>query len=344
MGGRPRLGDQLTDWIPASESVRAVEAMRRIFDRLGDRSNRARARLRFVAAKIGTDEFKIVFKRELAEVTANGVHAGVVATDHINHQVAPASAVSPLCTRVIPQRQPDFVTLLLSLPLGQIRWPDLLGLAELADRYSAEKCLHATPNQQLIIRSVRESDLAALRAAVMALNPTLLKDGGINRIVACTGAVTCRLGIGRSRGAAVKLAYALDQAGLPDDILTSLDIRINGCTNCCGQHPVGDIGLSGALLRLDGQSVPSYRIHLGARRGEGRTRFGEYVGTIPARVVPEIVVDLLRHYAAHRQCRESLSEFFDRQGKNYFKNLLATHATLSPFAASADQGLQTLSR
>lgn len=336
MGGGPRLADRLTDWIPASDSVRAVEAIRRIFDRLGDRTNRARARLRFVAAKIGADEFKALFHRELAEVIASGVHSCIVSTDHINHQVVSTSAYSPLSTRVIQQRQPGFVALLLSLPLGQIRWQDLLGLADLAERFSTEKCLHATPNQQLVIRSVKESDLTTLRDAIVALNPGLLKDGAINRIVACTGAATCRLGIGRSRGAAVNLAAALEQACLPADILENLDIRINGCANCCGQHPVGDIGLSGALPRQDGQAVPSYRIHLGARRGEGRTRFGEHVGTVPARAVPASLVELLRDYSAKRQGAETLSEFFDRQGKDYFKSLLAGHATLPPYAASPE--------
>ncbi len=323
MGGTPRLGEVLAERIPAGDCVRAVEAVRRLFDRLGDRTNRARARLRFAVARLAPGEFRALFARELAEVTSAGV-------PHLNHDSetypipAPAadetvSAVSGSC--VIPQRQPGWVSVLLAPASGQITSGELLALADLAERFSREKGLRATPAQKLVIPSVVRNDVPVLASELTALNPRFLAPGALSRIVACTGAATCRLGICDSREAARAIAMVLDQAALPADIVNSLDIRLNGCPNCCGQHPVGDIGLSGVRQIRDGQPVFSYRLHLGARRGEGRTRFGELVGTVPSGTLPDLVAAVVRDFVANRQNQESLSDYYDRRGRAYFQAL-----------------------
>jgi sulfite reductase (ferredoxin) len=205
--------------------------------------------------------------------------------------------------------------------LGLVEPRILSGLADLAEHYSAEAALHLTPGQGVLIRSVRESDLPALGAAVRALDPALAAPGALGRIVACTGASTCRLGIGLSRDLARACAEALDRASFPDEILASCEIRINGCPNCCGGHPVGDIGLSGVLQRHEGRPVPSYRIHVAARRGEGRTRFAVPITIVPAEAVPGYIVALLTLYAAQRIPGESFADTFDRLGPEPYAGL-----------------------
>lgn len=335
MGAAPRLADLLVEWIPASDAVRAFEALRRIFDRMGDRTNRARARLRFVAAKVGAAEFAALFKAELATVTAEGIPACPTVTVG----PSPAPRLTPPESRrdasgltVFDQRQPGLVSVSLHPPLGQIGWKTLLGLADLAERYSEACSLTLTPYQSLLIPGVRKTDLPAISTAVKTLDATLINGGALDDIVACTGASTCRLGIGLSRGLARACAAALDRATLPDSLLKDIDIRINGCPNCCGGHPVGDIGLSGALQKHDGKTVPSYRVHLGARRGEGQTRFGTFVGALPAKAVPGFVVAVLSDYVSNRKTDESFADYFDRLGLDFFKALLSTHAVIPPFA------------
>ncbi|MEI6788258.1 MAG: nitrite/sulfite reductase [bacterium] len=314
MGGAPRIADRLVDWIPASDAVRAFEALRRIFDRLGDRTNRARARLRFVAAKLGAEEFAALFKSELESVIRAGIPAcpaGVAVNTAPPNQSPPESRRDASGMTVFDQRQPGLVSVLLQPPLGLLGWQTLLGLADLVERFSTESALHLTPRQEVLIRSVREADLPEVSAAVNALNANLNADSAASRIVACTGAATCRLGIVDSRSLARALAEALDQAGILGEILKAFDIRINGCPNCCGWHPVGDIGLSGALQKHDGQTVPSYRIHLGARRGEGQTRFGSMMGVLPADVVPGYVVSVIQDYASNRTKGQSFADYCD---------------------------------
>jgi len=314
MGGAPRIADRLVDWIPASDAVRAFEALRRIFDRLGDRTNRARARLRFVATKLGAGEFAALFKSELEAVIRDGIPAcpaGVTVNTAPSNHAFPESRRDASGMTVFDQCQPGLMSVLLQPPLGLLGWRTLLGLADLAERYSAESALHLTPRQEVLIRSVHVDDLPEVSAVVHALNANLNANSAASRIVACTGAATCRLGIVDSRILARALAEALDQAGIPGEILKSFDIRINGCPNCCGWHPVGDIGLSGALQKHDGQTVPSFRIHLGARRGEGQTRFGVLMGVLPANAVPGYVVSVIQDYASNRTRGQSFADYVD---------------------------------
>lgn len=323
MGGAPRLGEVLAEHLPAGDCVRAVEAVRRLFDRLGDRTNRARARLRFAAARMAPGEFRALFSRELASVIAAGVPQLIHDSETFqSHDPTPGETVSPaLRSCVTPQRQTGCVSVLLAPAAGQITSGELLGLADLAECFSGEKGLRATPAQKLIIPSVDMNDLPALASELTALNSGFLAPGALSRIVACTGAATCRLGLCHSQEAARAIAASLDRAALPAELLNSLDIRLNGCPNCCGQHPVGDIGLSGVRQNSDGQPVYSYRLHLGARRGEGLTRFGELVGTVPAGGLPELIVAVLRDFANSRQDRESLSDYYDRRGRAFFQAL-----------------------
>ncbi len=323
MGGAPRLGEPLADWIPARDCVRATEAVRRLFDRLGDRTNRARARLRFAVAKLPPNEFRTLFAQEFESLPLPPLN-----TDH--RTLPPLSPLPPLNTEhrtlntlsslpTLPQRQAGLVSLRINLPFGHITGPELELLADLADQYSTARELRATPDQKLLIPSVKEADLPSLTAALAPHAATWLAPGALNRIVACTGAATCRLGICNSQEAARAIAIKLDEASLPGEVMNTLDIRLNGCPNCCGQHPVGDIGLSGVLQKQDGQPVHAYRLHLGARRGEGQTRFSEFIDTIPARSLPSVITELLRDYAANRQGHELLPDYYDRMGKSYFQ-------------------------
>lgn len=326
MGGAPRLGEVLAERIPAGDCVRAVEAVRRLFARLGDRTNRARARLRYAAARMAPGEFRALFTRELEDVTTAGMSPFMCESQAFQIAGSAPGVICqpPLGSSVIPQRQPGLVAIVIAPASGLITSGELLALANLAERFSGEKGLRATPAQKLVIPSVDVKDLRALTSELTAVNAGFLAPGALSRIVACTGAATCRLGICDSREAARAIAAALDQAALPADIVNSLDIRLNGCPNCCGQHPVGDIGLSGVRQIRDGQPGFSYRLHLGARRGEGRTRLGEFVGAVPAGSLPDAVTAVLRDFAANRQDPESLSDYYDRRGRAYFQALAGT--------------------
>jgi len=327
MGMESRVADRLADWLPAGEVIRAAEAVRRLFDRHGDRRNRRAARLRFVLNRMGVDEFRQRFEAELRQVTAAGVPAARELP--VADGAAPAPARPPRHTavarhglRVHPQRQAGLVAVPLHLPLGEITWRELQTLAELVVRFSAEQAVRAMPAQNLLLRDVREADLpelaAALPAAWTAPHP-------LQAFTACAGAATCRLGLCLSRNLVRAAAGALALQPLAPDILQTVDIRVSGCPNACGQHPVGTIGLFGQALRVGARLVPAYRVLLGARTGAGRTRLGVGVATVAARALPAALVSLLHDFQSGRTPDEAFADYFDRRGPAHFEQLLAPH-------------------
>ena len=52
-------------------------------------------------------------------------------------------------------------------------------------------------------------------------------------------------------------------------------VNISGCTNCCGQHHISDIGFFGLERRAHGRAAPGYQMLLGGHVGDMQIEFGE---------------------------------------------------------------------
>lgn len=332
MGAESRVGDRMEEWVPATEVIRIAEAGRRLFDRLGDRKNRRRARLRFAVERLGADAFRGMLRDAVLAATADGVPASEAVPECAGGPLEPPDTVHDLFTPasgfgVLRQRQPGLVAVQVPLPLGQISGATLVALADLAERFSEETMLRATRNQKLLLRFVRRDDLDTLRNELeRTIGADARLPGALDSFTACTGAATCRLGLCLPRGAALACAEALTVAGIDPATLRAVDIRMNGCPNACAQHPVGMIGLFGVAQRTGGRLVPAYRVLLGARHAEGHARLGESVGEVPARLLPGFFVGLLRDFQTQRSSDESFPDYVDRRGMPHFGALLARHA------------------
>ncbi len=187
--------------------------------------------------------------------------------------------------------------------------------------------LRVTQDQHLLLRFVRESDLTALRDELEQVHAVdALQYTALHAFTACTGAATCRLGLCLAQNAARACATALAEAGIDSAVLQAVDIRMNGCANACGQHPVGSIGLFGSAQRVGARLLPAYRVLLGARRSEARVRLGEVIGTVPARALPAFLVDLLRDFQSARLPGETFTNYFERKSKPHFQLILERHA------------------
>ena len=156
MGAESRVADRMEAWVPAAQVVRIAEAVRQLFDRLGDRRNRRRARLRFAVERVGADEFRGMLREAVAAVTADGVPASEYATEIAANPVAPSGDYRGLLTEmagveVLRQRQAGYVAVPLRLPMGQISWQALAALADIAERFSADQLLRATQDQNLLL-------------------------------------------------------------------------------------------------------------------------------------------------------------------------------------------------
>ena len=230
-----------------------------------------------------------------------------------------------------PEQRSDLMTVRLFLPLGDIAADDLAGLGDLAERYSRERAFRTTQDQGILLRSVARTDVSRLAGDLLSRPSIATAFEPIHAFVACAGASTCKLGLCLSRGAASACAKGFGEANLALSVLQSIDIRVSGCPNSCGQHLMGAVGLYGVAQRSEGRLVPSYRVLLGARRGVDAPRFGAEVGTVPARALPSFLTSVLRDFAANRRAGEGLADYVERRRVPYFEKLREPYSRIPTY-------------
>ncbi len=333
MGAYSRLGDLVEEWVPAEDVVRVAEAWRRFFDRHGNRQNKHRARLRFVFDDRGPEACREECRGLLAGLKAEGVPdalptppGGISSNDWKKDGWIFQWLEN---VRVIPQRQDSLVVVPVFLPLGIVGSADAHKLADIAARFSAG--LRTTPEQNVLLCNVVRADVPKLAAALKELSFDGLTWRPLNHFVTCAGAATCRLGLCLSRNASVACAQSLEEAGIGASTMKGLDVRINGCSNACGQSPIGTIGLAGVAHRVGNHIAPAYRVLLGGRRGETAARLAEPAGLIPARMLGKALSALLTDFERQRRSDEAFADFCDRESPGHFKELLAPFEEFPPY-------------
>ena len=352
LGAAPRIAHLLREFVPMDDLIPSIEAVIKVFDNLGNRKNRSKARMKFVIEKLGFDEFKRRWEAAYEEMFgAKPAHPPMNLLPHADPAplIMPAKnggngngngngngghpeGTSPFATwrrtNVVKQRQDGFSAAVLRLPTGDITAGQMLVVADLAERYSNGN-VRTTIGQNLIIRWVADEQLEAFHEELAAHG---LAQPGANKtedIVACPGTDTCGLGITSSKGVARALAEVFPPGQVPED-LKGTTIHISGCHNSCAQHHISTIGLHGVGKRVGDHIAPVYELHLGGRVN-GTAEVGHMTIKLPAKNVPAAVSHLLDVYRRDRQEGESLHTFLKRAGKNALKEELIGHSILPSF-------------
>jgi sulfite reductase (ferredoxin) len=330
MGGKSRVSTLLHDFVPATDALDIAEAIKRVFDKNGDRKNKHLARLRFLVERIGMDGFRELYEKELAEVRAS--NPPPVALRPCPRRECGAASLPPKGTpafvrwfqhNVSAQKKPGFFIVRIPLELGDLPSALAIGLAEIVDAHG-DSALHITQSQNAALRWIAGSELDGLFNRLDGLGLAEPQPAVLQNLVSCAGASTCRLGICLSRGLAGAVRRELTGSEVDLENLGDLSVHISGCPNSCGRHPVGNIGLSGAARRIDGKLVPYYAVQLGGRLTEGKTRFGANVGAVPARNAPGFIAGLLGAWQASADATD-FHAFIDNDGKQIAKDLVERH-------------------
>jgi sulfite reductase beta subunit-like hemoprotein len=239
-------------------------------------------------------------------------------------------------TNVRPQRQAGYALVTATVPLGDLTAGQFRVLAALARAYS-EGAVRVTPEQNLVFRWVRESEVDALYRRLAAAGLGRPGAGTIADVTSCPGAESCRLAVTRSRGVGRALIEYLDahpelEAAAPD-----LDVKISGCPNGCGQHHVAAIGLQGSVRKVGGRAAPQYFILVGGGLdGDAGATFGRLAAKVPVRRVAEALGRLVALYRAEAAPGEAAPAFFRRVPVARVAAALADLAALDPADARAE--------
>lgn len=334
LGAVPHQAKVLAEFLPANEILPYTQAIARVFARLGEKKNRNRARIKFLVAKMGIEEFRQLVEKERAALPYDARWDNIVdeaaaykespynAAMVLNGQARPDGFDTWFNTNVYRQRQQGYATVTVRLPLGDLSSVQALQLADIAREYVGEH-MRLTVEQNIVLRWVSEADLPRLYTA--------LKDAGLGKagaesiadITACPGTDTCKLGIAASRGLAGTLIRRLDEKfeTLPKEV-KKLRIKISGCFNSCGQHHVADIGFYGNSRKVGNYKVPHFQVVLGGKWRENAGSFGLAMGAVPSKLIPDVLETITNTFVADKESDESFQDWVTRLGKKQVKEII----------------------
>jgi sulfite reductase beta subunit-like hemoprotein len=331
LGSQPYLAQHMTDFIPASDVLVWCEAIVRIQHRHGERKNRSRARMKYVVKKMGVDKFRQAVRDEVARVEAergDELRAEVREALALHEEPAPAPAPATRApelpgfaawagTNVRPQRQPGYKSVLIQLPLGDLTSEQLRAVGALSRKFG-NGVVRATDDQNIVLSWVADAAVPAVHAALAAVDLANPDVSTIEDVVSCPGMDYCSLAITRSMGMAERIRAHLLRHADGEGFAARLGVfgvKISGCPNSCGQHHVGDVGLTGHVVTEDdGVQRPYYSILVGGSVGEGRGRIGKRLGRYREEDASAAVAALARFFEKERTNGERFPDFVDRVG------------------------------
>ena len=348
LGAQPFSAQTAFEFLEEDKVIPFIEGVIRVFDRYGERQKRHKARMKYLLNDIGLDELLLRVAQETPalRVKSYGVdgNAGnsLFATPPAPRPDAPkAQPVAGndvynnwLKTNVFEQKQSGWYAVQLRVLLGDMHADTARSLAQLVKQYAADD-IRVTVNQGYLLRYVKPEDLPALYDGLNALG---LAEPGFDTtadITTCPGTDTCNLGITSSYGITRALERMM-QDEFPDLVFNDdIKIKISGCMNGCGQHSVANIGYHGSSLKNGAYVLPALQVLLGGGfNGKGEGLIADKVIKVPAKRGPDSLRYLLRDFEANAFDGEYYSDYYARQGKNYFYQLLKPLADLKTLVDS----------
>ena len=344
LGAVPHQAKVMYEFLPEEEILPLMQAIGRVFSRIGEKKNRAKARVKFLVAKLGLEEFIRLVEEErqilphderwtsyIDELPAWGENP-IKDPTLLNGEAIPEGFNLWQEKNVISQRQEGYKVVVIMLPLGDISSHQTRKLADIAEKYVGDY-IRTTVEQNFVMRWVSESDLPALYEKLHAIGLADPGAGTIVDITACPGTDTCKLGIASSRGLADELRQMLTPKQWElDEAVRNLRIKISGCFNSCGQHHIADLGFYGNSRTFKGYKVPHFQVVLGGQWTNNAGSFGLAIGAVPSKNIPMVVLKLADFYVENRSSKdESFQEYYSGQKKSILKEQILEFMEVPPY-------------
>jgi ferredoxin-nitrite reductase len=271
--------------IAPEECLAVALAIVRLFIDEGDRTDRKKARLKYVLDRMGRERFLEAVEQRLPAPLARvpeaecGPRAALKRGAHVGFH---------------RQKQPGRVYCGVGLPVGRLTAAQMRGLADIAERFGGGT-LRLTVWQNLLVSDIAAEQQDAAEEALQAIGLTAHVSHARAGIVACTGNAGCKFAASDTKRHALAIAEHLDAVLTLD---SPVNIHLTGCPNSCAQHYVGDLGLLGAKVGED--QLEGYHLLAGGGFAEQRALGREVLRDIPASDAPRVLERLLRAYLEGR--------------------------------------------
>lgn len=293
------------DWgvlVAPDELMGVILSILRVFVANGDRTNRKKARLKYLIEKWGLEKFREEVEKDLGQALRQVPQIA----PYLNLPELPLAPHSHV--GIYPQKQDGLYYVGVSVPVGQLTPDQLEGLAELAEAFGSGD-MRLTVWQNLLITDVPKSHLEELQAEVRSLGLTTAQSHLHSGIIACTGNRYCKYSASDTKGHAIALMAYLEERVALD---RPLNIHFTGCPHSCAQHYIGDIGMLGAKVKVGDESVEGYHVFVGGGFGETQAVGRKLVGPLAFEKTKPLIENLLKAYTEQGEGEESFQDFTSR--------------------------------
>jgi len=292
------------------ETAAVAAAMVRVFNENGDRTNRKKARLKYLIDRWGVEKFveetqkKLAFPLRRLPARQCEPRRPVVRHGHLG---------------VFKQRQAGLNYVGVVVPVGRLSARQMFRLAELADQYGSGE-LRLSVWQNCLIPNVPDNRLEALKGELVSAGLHHSATAVSGGLVACTGNTGCKFASTNTKGHAVLLARHLERRIALD---FPVNIHLTGCPHSCAQHSIGDIGLLGARVTQSGERIEGYHVFVGGGSDQDQGLAREVFHGIPFTELPSLLEKMLAIYQARRERGESFLYFTRRHSIKELQELFS---------------------
>ncbi len=299
-----------------ADATRVADAVVRVYIDHGDRTDRTKARLKYVIDRMGLDkvlalvEEKLGRKLDRVPVEAILPRRGIDRHAHVG---------------VHAQKQPGLNWVGVVLQAGRMTVAQMRGLAEIAGKLG-DGDIRLTVWQNLLISGVPETAVGEAQSRIAALGLCTSTNSIRAGLVACTGNAGCKFAASDTKRHAEEIARWCEERVALD---VPVNIHLTGCHHSCAQHYIGDIGLLACKVAIseEGETVEGYHLHVGGGFGKDSRLAREILRDIKAGEVPAVVGNVLGAYLKERGSpEESFLEFSSRHDVDALRRMAAGEA------------------
>ena len=286
--------------VKPEESVAVAAAIIRVFAEHGDRTNRKKARLKYLIDKWGLPKFVEEMEKKLAFplqrlplIDCRPAHPPI-SHGHLG---------------VYKQKQKGLNYIGIAIPVGRLRTRQMRRIADLAENYGNGD-LRLTVWQNLLIANVPDTYVETIKRSLVRIGLHHEATSITGGLIACTGNTGCKFAATNTKGQGIELARYLEKRVSLDQ---PINIHLTGCPHSCAQHYIGDIGLLGVQVGHSGEQVEGYHVFFGGSSGQDEVLAREVFHGVPFSELPVLLEKVLKTYLAKRTNYESFRKFVSRR-------------------------------
>ncbi len=298
-----------------ADATNVADAIVRVYIESGDRTNRLKARLKYLLDAWGFDKFLAAVEEKFG-APLRRVPADLIEPRPVYDRAAHIG--------IHKQKQDGLNWIGLLLPVGKLTADQMRGIAQIS-RDLGDGDIRLTVWQNLLISGVPDDKVslavAAIEAIGLATSATPIRAG----LVACTGATGCKFGLAKTKENAETIAQWCEARVTLD---TPINIHLTGCHNSCAQHYIGDIGLLGVRVALseEDETVDGFHILVGGGSGFDVGLAREIYRDVVASDAPKTIERMLKSYLTQREGKETFLAFTRRHEIETLKEIFETEA------------------